>query len=497
MSTSPPVLDKIIAFCEQNQILAPYDRIVVGVSGGPDSLCLLHLLKIIQPSLNLTLTVAHLNHQLRGEAANQDAEFVADLARRWQLACTVQARDVVALAASRRQSIEEAARQARYAFLWEVATQTGSSKIAVGHNADDQAETLLMHLLRGSGLDGLRGMQPALNIAAMQLYPDDCRNIQGEPAPTVIRPLLAITRAEIEAYCRAQQLAPRQDHTNQDTSLLRNRLRHELLPLLESYNPNIRRVLWRTASLLNAEAELLEGQLAQVWPMLVQSTGGNGITLRLNAWRALPLAQKRAALRRAIDQLEPGRRNLAFDHIESAIAVADTGKTGAQVTLPHGLMLSVGYGSVTVSKGPPPPPRDFPALEPGIELDVTVPGVTRLPGSTWQLTAQLVPASDVDPAHLQASGPWQAWLDAAAVGDALKLRTRLPGDTFCPLGLAGRHQTLKKFMINAKIPAAQRASLPLLASRQNIVWVCGHRPAHQASVGPKTVTAIFLKFDTI
>lgn len=491
------MLSKVIAFCEQNQIIAPNDKIVVGVSGGPDSLCLLHLLKTIQPSLNLELTVVHLNHQLRGEAANKDADFVGNVAREWQLPYTTQAKNVAALAASRQQSLEETARQVRYAYLWQVASQTGSTKIAVGHNADDQAETLLMHLLRGSGLDGLRGMQPALNITAMQLHPDDCRTLPTHPARYVIRPLLGITRTEIEAYCHSQQLVPRQDHTNQDTSLLRNRLRHELLPMLASYNPNIRRVLWRTANLLNAEAELLETQLAAVWATLVQYADAGSITLHLKPWQALPLAQKRATLRQAIEQLEPGRRNLGFEHIENAISVIETSKTGAKVTLPHGVMLSLGYGNFTISDSQPAPAPSWPALPPATELKVSVPGVTALPGNNWRLSAQLVPAAELNRTQLQACGPWEAWLDANAAGDILKLRTRLPGDSFCPLGLAGRHQTLKKFMINAKIPAAQRGTLPLLVSRGKIIWVCGYRPADHASVRPDTVTAIFLKFDTI
>ncbi|GAB4455169.1 MAG: tRNA lysidine(34) synthetase TilS [Anaerolineae bacterium] len=492
------MLNSVLAYCKQNQIIAPNDRIVVGVSGGPDSLCLLHLLKSLQPSLNLHLTVAHLNHQLRGDAARNDADFVADLAGQWQLAHFGQAQNVAALAVERRQSLEEAARQVRYAFLWQVAHQTGSNKIAVGHHADDQAETLLMHLLRGAGLDGLRGMQPAVNIAALQLHPNDYRTLPTQSAPTIIRPLLAVSRAEIEAYCHANGLAPRHDHTNRDITLLRNRIRHQLLPLLESYNPNIRRVLWRTATLLDAEAEFLSAQLAQVWPRLVQSAGQGRISLYLEPLQGLPLALKRAAMRQAITRLEPSRGNLGFDHIDSALAIINAGKTGAQVTLPHGLRLTVSYQTITIAAGPTPPPiPGHPALPPGAALEVTVPGETAIPGSNWRLTGRLMPAAQLKLEQLQQGGPWQAWLDADVAVAPLKLRTRQPGDLFSPLGLGGRHQTLKKFMINAKIPAAQRTSWPLLVSEETIIWVCGHRPAHQVAIGPHTRNIIFLKFDTI
>ena len=208
---------------------------VIGCSGGPDSLCLLHLLLELAAKLDLTLTVAHLNHQLRPEQALEDERFVRSISKRWELPLFVETQDIAKIAKARKQSIEEAARQTRYNFLGRVATTVGAQKIAVGHHADDQTETILMHLLRGTGLDGLRGMLPRTRLPLFSLKDLDisARDVR------LIRPLLEISRAEIEAYCHEHQLSPRQDSSNQDTTFFRNRLRHELIPILESYNPNI------------------------------------------------------------------------------------------------------------------------------------------------------------------------------------------------------------------------------------------------------------------
>jgi tRNA(Ile)-lysidine synthase len=211
------LLDLVRRYAERYALWSDGEVVVVGVSGGPDSLCLLHLLRRLAPESHLTLHVAHLNHGLRGAAGEADAQAVAERAADWALPCTIGRADVPALAVESRTSLEEAAREARYAFLQAVARDRGARTIAVGHNADDQAETVLMHFLRGSGLAGLRGMLP--------------RTALGERF--LVRPLLDMPRSRIEAYCAASNLQPSRDLSNADTTIYRNRLRHELLPLLE------------------------------------------------------------------------------------------------------------------------------------------------------------------------------------------------------------------------------------------------------------------------
>ncbi len=251
-------------YIRRHGLLAAGEMIVVGVSGGPDSLCLLHLLRRLAPELALRLHVAHLNHGLRGPEADEDAEFVAELAACWGLPVTIGRADVAALAAQPGRSLEEAARLVRYAFLAEVADATGATTIAVGHNADDQAETVLMHFLRGSGVAGLRGMLPRAPLSDYRLGEPAAPRIPASPR-LLVRPLLAIPRADIEAYCAAHSLAPRFDRSNEDTTFYRNRLRHELLPLLATYNPAIGETLARTAAVLAGDHEIVQAALDAAW----------------------------------------------------------------------------------------------------------------------------------------------------------------------------------------------------------------------------------------
>lgn len=488
------MLEAVAAFCEQENLLTGGESVVVGVSGGPDSLCLLHVLHTLAPRLKLTLTVAHLNHQLRGDEAQADAEFVQAVARRWHIPAVVKSQNVASLAARRKQSIEETARQVRYAFLWQAAQTSGSTKIAVGHNADDQAETVLMHFLRGSGLLGLRGMQPAVNIGRLRLHPDDRPAAAGSP-PRLIRPLLETSRTQIEAYCRENDLSPRLDRTNLDTTYFRNRLRHELFPVLESFNPNIRETLRRTARVVAAEIRLMDQQRHRVWPTVVQTESTGHVTFDTQSWRNLPLALKRSTLRHAIERLRRELRDIRFDHIERAIELVETGQRGAQASLPQGLQLTVGYRSFTLA-GPAWRPRsDIPQISAAVTLNL--PGETQLPGSPWKVMASIEAADTTSPQAIRPASGWEACLDADSVGQPLILRPRQPGDKFCPLGMAGRHKKINEFMIDEKIPTRWRNRLPLLVGQGRILWVCGYRPDERARINSSTTRVLYLKFTQI
>jgi len=487
---------QVAQFCQKHQLLTGGDHVVVGISGGADSLCLLHLLKAMQADLPLTITAAHLNHQLRGEQAQADADFVADLAARWGINLYREQADVAALAAERKQSIEEAARQARYAFLWRVAQQVGAAKIAVGHNADDQVETVLMHFLRGSGLLGLRGMLPHTDISQLRLPPAETAGLNQEAAPVIIRPLLATPRIDIETYCRAHGLSPRQDATNLDTTYFRNRLRHELIPYLEDYNPNIRAIIGQTAQVITADVELLQHQLHKCWADIVKLEAADRIDIDLAQWLKLSLGLKRSTLRRTVQRLRRHLRDISFEHIENAIEIIQRGETGRQATLPQGLLVTVSYHTFTVAPAHTEPalPADHPWLHAGQVVPVIIPGQTLLPGSQWQLTAKLVTPDELRPGQIKQTGPWTAYLDAEAVGRAPVLRVRQPGDTFCPLGMDGHRVKLNEFMINEKIPAEQRQYVPLLVAENRILWVCGHRPDERARVTAHTKQVVRLNF---
>jgi len=490
---------KVAGFCQQQMLLTRQERVVVGVSGGPDSLCLLHLLHHFKTELDLDLVVAHLNHQLRGAESQADEEFVKEIASAWTLPVWVDTQPVATLAAERKQSIEEAARQVRYAFLWRVANEEGAGKIAVGHNADDQVETILMHFLRGTGLAGLRGMLPAVDIATLRLHPDDLPAATSTPSPKIIRPLLELSRTEIEAYCRDHGLTPRYDTSNKNTTFFRNRLRHELIPCLETYNPNIRQIIQNMGRVVTADVDLLNHQLDELWPLLAKKQTPDRIELDLEGWLNLPLALKRSTLRRAVHLLRHGLRDINFEHIENAVSIVERGVTGSKATLPQELILTISYHRLIIAGKDDPIklPPDIPHLTSDQEIPLKIPGVTPLPNTNWRLRTKIVLADAIPRPRLHQTKRWEAYLDAEVVGSAPVLRPRRSGDIFYPLGLGGHSKKVNEFMIDEKIPVEWRNHIPLLTARNQIMWICGYRLDERAKIHPTTEKIIHLKFELI
>ena len=505
----PDLVTSVRHAVEQHNLLAPGDTVVVGVSGGPDSLCLLHILLQLTHPLSLDLHIAHLNHCIRGQDADADAAFVAHVAAEWQLPVSVESVDVPAFARAQKMALEEAARCARYAFLARVAHGIGACTIALGHNADDQTETVLMHWLRGSGLAGLRGMLPATQLPDYRLISDwptwVDREVHSPPAAsttshmpslTIIRPLLGVPHVDIEAYCIQHDLHPRLDRSNLDTTYFRNRLRHELIPYLETYRPNVREVIRRTARVAVDDYALLREVLEEAWVKVARAAKDEAIILDLAGWRALPLSLQRATLREAVHRLRRNLRNISFCHIEDAVTVAREKATGAVASLPQGLRLTIGYEALTVSgEDYRPVPLDWPALLVS-DLPLNLPGCTPLPGPAgWQVEARWLLPEALPPDWLTNPDPWQAFLDARAAGEGLALRRRRPGDRFQPQGMAGRSKSLSDFLINTKVPAAWRDWVPLLVSGDDrILWVAGWRLGERARVTPKTERVLHLRF---
>jgi tRNA(Ile)-lysidine synthase len=448
------LLDQVRATIAQHKLVEPGDTVVVGVSGGPDSLALLHALRALRAELGIALHVAHLNHRLRGDESDADAQFVAQLAREWQLPATIEARDVAALARERKLSVEEAARHARYAFLAQVAQRVGARVIAVAHNADDQVETVLMHLMRGAGLAGLRGMQYKSQIPNSQFH--------------LVRPLLDVQRVEIESYCKQHYLKPRFDRSNLDTTFFRNRLRHEVLPFLEKLNPNLRRVLLRAARAIADDYDFLHAQARDAFARVAREEGG-AIVFDRAAWRALHPALQRGTLRAAVQRLRGDLRNIDWTHVEDARRVALEKPTGAQATLPDGLMLTVGYDDFIVADAARAAHfPDLPLLR--VErLPLPAQGVAALPDSDWVVETRVLDR------RVETSDRWSALLDFEKCRGEIFLRRRCAGDRFQPAGMDRHTKLLSEFMIDAKIPRDARDALPLLVVGDQIAWVCGWR----------------------
>ena len=443
-------------------------RFLLGVSGGADSLALLHIMHTLYPR---QLLIAHLDHNLRPDSA-ADAEFVRQTAVSYHLPFFTQRVDVAALAQEHGWSIEEAGRNARYTFFAQLAAQEGITAVLVAHNADDQAETVLLHLLRGSGLRGLRGIAPVAPLPTAPHLP-------------LLRPLLTVSRPEIEAYCRENSLVPRHDPSNQDSSYERNRVRHHLLPLLQQASPNLRTHLAQTAVLLAADEDYLQTQTAVVWEAMAAETGEGWVTFDLAAWRKRPLALRRRLLRHAFAQVAPPGSELGFRVLEAARQVAEQEKTGGQAELPAGVRLLLGGGVVKLTAVAQPP--QGPQLPTAHPMPLPIPGEVAL-ANGWRLTATTVAEPDAT-AIFHNADPWQAFIVLPAA-ESLCLRPRQAGERMRPLGLNGRSSPLKKIMNNAKIPAHARPLWPLVATATHPVWLIGHMVDERVRVVAGEKTAV-------
>ncbi len=315
-------------FIVRHRLVGSGGTVLVAVSGGADSVCLLHVLTGLREKLGFTLRAAHLNHRLRGAESEGDARYVSRLARRLGVPVTTGSRDVSAFQAERRLSLEDAARQVRYRFLAGVAADVGAECVAVGHTADDQAETILMHLVRGAGPTGLVGMSPLSAWTS-----------PGLAGLTVVRPLLAVERRATHAYCRQQGLRPRADSSNLSLFPLRNRIRQELMPLLTSYNPRVGEALVRTGQALEADLSYLEAGVMDAWPRAVHGEDG-AVVLDRDRVLSLHPAVQRHLLRRVVREVLGDLEDIEWKHIE-LMRDGLTLRRGKRVVLPRRLVLSV------------------------------------------------------------------------------------------------------------------------------------------------------------
>jgi len=446
--------------------------LLVGVSGGVDSVCLLHVLVSLRNKLNVDLHIAHLNHQLRGDESDADAEYVRRLARDLNVAATIDKRDVQEYQSTHQCSLEEAAREVRYAFFSEVAESLGGRTVAVAHTANDQAETILMHMIRGTGLSGLRGMRPLSRW-----------NLPDGRLLTVVRPLLDANREETETYCAIHELWPRYDSSNRSLEFLRNRIRAEIMPQLLEYNPNIVESLSRMAHIVADDIAYLDNEVAQLSESIIEEFP-QGILLNNKALSALLPAIGRHLLRTSLRRLLGSLRDIELVHIES-ILHALTQSAGKQLSLPYGLTFHGDYEKSIITRGENPlaylPPLHS-------ESPLNIPGETVVSG--WRIAAEVIEGK----CEVQASDQLTAYLDFDVTGNSLFIRSRQDGDRFQPLGMHDLKK-LQDFMVDSKIPRAWRDNVPLVCTRDQIVWVVGWRIDHRARVTDSTRQTLHLKFE--
>jgi tRNA(Ile)-lysidine synthase len=434
--------------------------VIVGVSGGPDSLCLMECLR----SAGYPIIVAHFNHKLR-EAADMEANEVELTSARLMVSSVTEDADVRAYAEVNSLSLEEAARNLRYRFLFRQARRVQAQAVAVGHTADDQVETVLMHLIRGTGLTGLKGM-PFRTI--LPTFDVDI---------PVVRPLLDTWREETVAYCASHGLRPHYDPSNDSLNFFRNRLRNILIPTLETYNPKFREAVWRTVQLLNADHSILQESLDEKWSRCLILHNNGYVVLDLPFLTRCSVGLQRHLIRRAVESLLPGEETV-FSVLERASRfIADSARnrmdlSGGITLFREGDVLYVARPNAELpfDRWPQMPvQKDF--------IGVSIPGQVNLSGG-WKFSAEQwrLPTLAWEQSS-QNEDPFQVWLDAEGLPDPLELRVRREGDLFEPLGMKGHSQKLSDFFTNEKLPPRARSRWPLLCAAERIVWVPGFRPA--------------------
>jgi tRNA(Ile)-lysidine synthase len=452
----------------RHSLLARGGRVLVAVSGGPDSVVLVHLLLELQAMGDLTVAgLAHFNHQLRGVDADEDEAFCRAMADTLGLPIDVDRAAVATAARSAGRSIEDVARELRYAFLDRIANARGADAIAVGHSLDDQAETFLLRLIRGAGSRGLASILPR--------------------AGRVIRPLIDIARQDLRDYAADRALPFRTDATNDDLSIPRNRVRHELIPYLErEFTPGISRVLAREAAVAREDEDRLQQEAIDFAGSIVLSRTGGKTELDAVGLRSLHPALAARVARHALAAEAPSRF-IGFDHVAALLQLAG-GSEGDAIDLPG--QRAVRRGALIVL-GPPPPRRRDGGEENSFRVSLSIPGEVTLDKQGWMVSAERLDS-------LAAGGPGparaaQVVVAADPVALPLAIRSRRRGDRFCPLGL-GHRKKLQDFLVDRKIPRETRDSLPLVVDgRDRIVWVVGESVAEDFRVTEPSRGVILLK----
>ncbi|MGM0653548.1 MAG: tRNA lysidine(34) synthetase TilS [Bacillota bacterium] len=456
------------AYISKHRLVKNNDTVIVAVSGGPDSLCLLHVLYKMRNNYNLKLVVAHLNHCLRPEAKDE-ARGVEELARSFADGFETKEVDIKTYKKANQLSEEEAGRRARYDFFYEIAKKYDAAVIALGHHFDDQAETVLLNIIRGTGPDGLAGILPARSMGKVKL----------------IRPLLSLRRSEIEEYCWSNKLKPFSDRSNLQTGYTRNKLRLELIPYLEQhFNPRIRESLYSLSELARYDRYFLRYLSEKKFKELALFSSGR-ISLDLDRLLKLPQAIRGRILKLALAKFISGKK-LTRLHVEQVNSLLEHYKVNGRASLPNNVEVFFARKALIIQYNSKKQTESFD------ERSLSIPGKVYLPGGKV-ITARIDDVENLSWPPL----PCQAYLDLDQVpGNSLKVRSRWAGARFWPQGAAGSKK-LKDFLIDQKIPGWKRDSLPLVTAENEILWVVGVRIAHPYRITGSTKRVLLLELKVL
>ena len=448
-------------------MFATGEKAMVALSGGADSVCLLHLLLELRDELGISLCAAHLNHMLRGAEAEREAEFAASLAERLGVPCVTGSADVRGYARENKKlSLQQAARELRYSFLKEKAAEQGAGKIALGHNANDQAETILMNVLRGSGAAGLSGIPPVR---------------EG----VYVRPIIEIERGEVEKYLNERGIQYVTDPSNLKTDYLRNKIRLELIPLLErDYNPRLVHGLATMGDIIREESRAVERWVEELMPQLSLKCSTDRMEVDIGALMGLSSGHRRRALRHILMRMGAGPTSMDSVKIYAIESLLESRKSGKSLRLAGDLEALVEFDRLILWRGA--------EKEKGEQhVMLNVPGVTAVPAWGIRFIAEIVSGPPFD---LSSGRGDTASMDYGKLCGAPVIRNRRAGDRFSPLGLSGSKK-LKDYLIELRVPASKRDDLPLVADKDGILWVVGGRVSERVKVDPETGQVLQLRVE--
>jgi tRNA(Ile)-lysidine synthase len=428
-------------------MLIPGECVVVGVSGGSDSLGLLQILTELA-DYRLKLVVAHLNHRIRGEESNRDAAYVRSFAEKLGLPFELREIDVIEFKRSTSLSLEEAARELRYKFLREVLNKHNADKIATAHTLDDQAETVLMRFIRGSGLLGLSGIPPVND--------------------NIIRPLIEVAKSDVEDYLRSKGIGWMEDSSNKEMFFLRNRIRNELIPHLITYNPNIRETLARTAYVAGVEEDYIRTEAKIHFDKLFSSLRDGELVGKLAYYSALSEAMKYGLLRLAIEKIKGDLKRISLNHIVSMNDLLDSGQASGELYLPGEIVVAKGHGLFVLTKKA--------LFTCSFRYSVDRTGLHRFPHAEFEIQFEKVNSLKSD--------KYLACFDSTSVDFPIQVRNFTEGDRLIPYGM-NEFKKLKNYFIDEKIPRFIRHQIPIFLCKGEIMWIGGMRVDERFKVRDK------------
>lgn len=451
--------ERVIKNVYKHKLIRENDNIILGLSGGPDSMVLLHILLYVRERISFNLVIAHVNHGVRGEEALKDEKFTEKVAKELGLDFFSTKADMVGLAKEKNISEEEAGREIRYGFFRELIKELGHGKIAVAHNRNDQAETLLMRIMRGTGIDGLAGMS---------FKSDD-----------IIRPILDINRWEIEKYVEENSIETVVDKTNLETIYSRNKVRLELIPYIkENFNPNIIDTLFRLSENAKLDSYFLEDFSSKVYKSISKEKS-TSVVIKSGLFMKEDKAVKNRIIRKAIYNLINTLQGIEEVHISSVVDLFNKGETGKRIDLPNNLLAKVSYNNLIIEKNIN---EDMAGVCENKEETILKIGQNYLEGYNLEINLKIMDRKDINFKNVSSN---VKFFDYDIMNEEIWIRTRNPGDRFAPIGMKGRKK-IKDYFIDEKIPRDLRDEIPLLMCGENIIWVIGYRMSEAYKVKKET-----------